>query len=202
MKKQTKTINQNGAVKTPRPKRAGKLLSLGLGVATVFTPLAATGCKMETEYVDVPVPTYPEITIPIRFFNETMDVTCPGNLMDESYTKLNDVMLLIETALNGEPAKNSNINLLHNNDVKIIVKNDGSVANCEKTGPFAMTINYQWLLASSNGDIGDAMLSVFAEMMSEMAKAKGILFDYKKNTVYITLAKAVIERKSACHRFC
>jgi hypothetical protein len=189
MKKQTKTINQHGAVKTPRPKRAGKLLSLGLGVATVFTPLAATGCKMETEYVDVPVPTYPEITIPIRFFSETMDVTCPGDLIGESYTKINGAIVYMEAELTIDViSRNKILNLLSTNDVKIIVKNDGSVENCQKTGPFAMTMDYQWLKTSNVSVIGDIMIDTLRDTF---AKAKDIQLD-----------KVAQERKSACHRFC
>ncbi|MDR1251971.1 MAG: hypothetical protein LBK62_07365 [Treponema sp.] len=193
MKKQTKT----------QQIRNNPVINKGVKAAAVlaFAPLALTGCPTTIEYRDVPgpevlVPTYPEITIPVRVWTSTMYLKCPGDLMNASASKINDVILSIETALNGDSAKSEITNLLSNNDVSIIVKNDGSVENCQKTGSFAMTINYQWLLASSNEDIGDTIVPVFGEMISGMAKAKDVRFDYEQNTVYITLAKAVKENQA------
>jgi hypothetical protein len=40
------------------------------------------------------------------------------------------------------------------------------------------------------------MAPVFGSMISEMAKAKDIQFDYEKNTVYITLGKALMGRQA------
>jgi hypothetical protein len=192
MKKQPKTISRNNPVINKGVKAAAVL---------ALAPLALTGCPTEIEYRDVPglevlVPTYPEITIPVRLWTGTMYLKCPGDLMNASSSKINDVILVMEAALNGHSAKNEITSLLSGNDVSIIVNNGGAVENCQKTGPFAMTINYQWLLASGNVDIGDAMLPVFGEMMSEMAKEKSIRFDYVKNTVYITLAKAGKENQA------
>jgi tRNA U54 and U55 pseudouridine synthase Pus10 len=180
MKKQPKTINQQNAgkqaaKKTQRAKRAGQMLSAVMAGAAVFTPLAvATGCKMETEYVDVPVPTYPEITIPVRLFDKTMNVVCPGNLIGESYTKLNGAMPQTEEHLNSNLTNKNKITIfLSNNDVSIIVKTDGSVATCERiSGSFSIAVSYQWLLANStiNDNIETAIMSILLAMESEIAK--------------------------------
>jgi hypothetical protein len=204
MKKQTKTINQNSAVKTPRPKRAGKLLSLGLGVATVFTPLAATGCQMETEYVDVPVPTYPEITIPVRLFGKTMNVVCPGNLIGESYTKINDGMIEIEGYLpEGSGNRNKIINLLSSKTVTIEVKKDGYPSAIQADDSYTIHVGYNRVQNSDtmidfnkmSDEILVALEFLYIRYEDEISQAKVMQFDYEKNTIYITLAKAVKENQ-------
>jgi hypothetical protein len=191
MKKTIKPANQQNAEKqsaqkTRKAKRAGKVLAAVLTGTAVFTPLALSGCPTELEYRDVLVPTYPEITIPIRFFSETMNIVCPGNLMDESYTKILGAITYLEDFFNGNAIVKGNYNaLLSGNEVKIVVKNDNSVANCEKTDSFTMTINYQWLLASNDTDIGVVISPVFTEMMVDagISKANDLQFDDARQAI-------------------
>jgi hypothetical protein len=144
-----KNENTQTAKAGHRAKHAGRVLPVLLAGAAAFMLLAAAASCDTTE-----VPTYPEITIPIRFFSETMNIVCPGNLMDESYTKILGAITYLEDFFNSNAIVKGEYNaLLSGNEVKIAVKSDNSVADYEKTDSFTMAINYQWLLASSNEDI-------------------------------------------------
>jgi hypothetical protein len=147
--------NQQGVKKTRLSKRAGWLLPALLAAA--FTPLVIScPTEVETKEVEVikevekevpgpevQVPTYPEITIPVRLFGETMNVVCPGNLMGESYTKINSAMIEIEGAIpEGSVHRNNVTNLLANKTVAIEVKKDGYPSAIEAENSYTIYVDY------------------------------------------------------------
>jgi hypothetical protein len=112
-----------------------------------------------------PAPAVQDVTVPLTLFGESLYLVCPPGLLSESQSKINDVILVMEATWNGNSAEVEMISLLSTNEVKIIVKNDGSVASCEKSGPFTMTISYQWLQTSAENTIVNAMGPVFGQML-------------------------------------
>jgi hypothetical protein len=146
MKKQTKTSTTAGARAIGRKIRAGTMAGF---VAAAL--LAATGCPTEVEYKEVP--TYPEITIPVRLLDKTIDVKCPGDLINESYSKINDVALLIEGG-NSVSRQNKIISLLSNKTVTLGVNRDDNSELKEASDSYTMSVGYEWLTNTGNIDTG------------------------------------------------
>jgi hypothetical protein len=190
MKNETKTVaatweSTQQDLKKPRPsKHAGWLLPALLAAA--LTLLTACPTEPETKEIikevevpgpEIPVPTYPEITIPVRLFGETMNVVCPGNLMGESYTKLNGAMIEIEGTLPEGGTKNRIINLLSNKTVTIEVKNDDSFSAAVKAeDSYAVSVTYGRV---QNSDETIGILTMTDEILSALS---GLGDRYKDET--------------------
>jgi hypothetical protein len=149
-----------------------------LALLAAGTPLAVTGCPVETEYVTEykEVPTYPEITVPVRLVGKSIQVKCPGNLLSDSYSKIDaaiyDIEIFVETQA---PLKNRLFNFLSaNNDVQITVKNDGSVQDCERFESKTILVNYEWLVSTSTvaNDIFDKIFIALNTMAQDNGERK------------------------------
>jgi hypothetical protein len=179
MKNETKTAaatresNQQD-LKKPRPSKHAALTLPAL-LAAALTLLTACPTEPETKEIikevevpgpEIPGPTYPEITIPIRLFGETMNVVCPGDLMSESYTKLNDTMIDIEGAfLDGSIQKNKITNLLSNKTVTIEVKKDGYPSAIKAENSYTIYVDHNRI---KNSDVVIGINTLLDEICSAL----------------------------------
>jgi hypothetical protein len=143
-------------------KHAGRLLTALLAGAAAFMLLAAASCDTTNSE------TYKDITTSVTFLDGQILLTCPENLMNESKGKINGVMAYIENDYivdqNKTVEENAYKSLLSLYEVKIIVKDDGSVATCEQSDSTTMVISYQWLKTSSNTVIGEKIIQILGMM--------------------------------------
>ncbi|MDR1142746.1 MAG: hypothetical protein LBK77_00825, partial [Spirochaetaceae bacterium] len=165
----------------------GQKGGLAGAAAAVITPAAEMACSDST---NSETQTVQDVTVPLTLCGESLSLVCPQDLLEDSQDKMtNDVIPVIETVLSLDPDMKSHIiNLLSINEVKIIVKNDGSVATCQKSGPFTMIVNYQWLQASAETTIVNAMAPVFGQMI--VAKAK----DFQNAQQEVRIAPGKVQR--------
>jgi hypothetical protein len=192
---------QQIAKKIRTARRAGQLLSAALTAATVFAPpVAAISCRQSVGGVEKEAPApapVKDVTESVTLFGEQMSLTCPENLMEESKEKINGALDYLEGVLaNNAINRNQLISLLSQNDVTITVKNDGSVADCEESGAFAMAVGYQWLQASAADVIEGGMRPIFAKMISANAKPKALGLYGAKKIVRIALGRIQMTRQA------
>jgi hypothetical protein len=194
MKKQTKT----------QQIRNKSVINKGVKAAAVlaFAPLALTGCPTTIEYRDVPgpeVPTYPEITIPIRLWTGTMYLKCPGDLMNESSSKINAAATEAEGFVSdGTVEKSKIISLLSNKTVTIEVKKDGYPSAIQADDSYTIYVNYSRVQNSDviidafkmSDEIFSALKKLSTRYQDEISQAK-IMGD-AKNIVRLAFAKAPV----------
>jgi hypothetical protein len=191
MKKQPKTINQHGAVKTPKPKRAGKALALGLGAATVFTPLVTTGCPTEVEYRTEYVETSHEFVFKDVDGNDTVYL----NFTDEAYKIVKNKpgqLAQFSTYINGD---------ISHNEFKEYFKSKGRLDVCVTdftytSGQSYHIIGTEVIVINVRNHVNDN--NIADRLISALESGIGSLPDYtppssakKANDSHIHMADAV-----------
>jgi predicted PilT family ATPase len=97
-----------------------------------------------------------------------MYLKCPGDLMNESSSKINGVMIGIEGYfLEGSMQKNKITNLLSNKTVTIELKNDGYPSAKEAQDSYTIYVNYSRVQNSDN-TIG--VNTLFSEIVTALIK--------------------------------
>jgi hypothetical protein len=169
--------NQQGVKKTRPSKRAGWALPALLAAAAAFIPLAIS-CppEVETKEVEVikevekevPVPTYPEITIPVRLWTGAMYLKCPGDLMNESSSSINAAVTETEGyASDGSVSKNRIMNLVENKTVTIEVKKDGYPSAKEAEDSYTIYVDHNRV---KNSDVLIGINKMSDEIFSALNK--------------------------------
>jgi hypothetical protein len=148
----------------------------GLTVLLALVTAAALsgGCENPANEKETQIDAVFEITM----WEEKISVTCPANLQSVSQAKLEEVMDLFVSTFAGS-YQQGQLETLLSKGVKIIILNDGSVTDCEKSGDYTMLINYEWLSSNENPVIAGKMNKAFNQMILLMTK----LIDNSKGTV-------------------